>query len=89
MPPATPIGGTTTTITHTTYKAAPGQVLDVPDADAQALANVGWSIIGAVGPTSSRQATVVPTTPIHVDTTLGTILYYDGAAYRDNAGKAH
>jgi|GEM_PF-6878291 len=87
MPPGNPASGTATHVNKTVYSATPGQMLDVSDADAQVLAGAGWYVVGSVGPTSARQATVVPTAPVHVDTTIGKTVYSDGVSYRDKDGK--
>jgi hypothetical protein len=51
------------------YVAVAGQTLDIPDADAQALALAGWSLLGTVGSTISSRPTTAPT----VTTSLGHI----------------
>lgn len=82
-PPSSPLSGTTAYINKAVYYAVPGMHLDVPDADAQFLAAQGWLVVGAVGPTRSRENTVLSTMQVCIDTSLSRVLFWDGLAYRD------
>ena len=86
-------GGSATLANGSRYVAGDGGTRDVPDADAVSLGAMGWTIVGTVGPTSSRPTApaTVTTTPPHLDTTLGspqtpTHVYWDGKNWRDSNG---
>jgi hypothetical protein len=73
--------------------AQDGQVLDVNDADALALAAIGWAIVGTVGPSNTRPKapTAVSMTPPHLDTQVGSPqapvhCFWDGRRWRDHTG---
>ncbi|MGO9006611.1 MAG: hypothetical protein ACLQIQ_07500 [Beijerinckiaceae bacterium] len=76
------------TVNGRTYSGTPGTVQDIPDFDANALAANGWINVAFSGPTSARPtATVAPYAataglPFY-DTTLGKVIVYDGATWRD------
>lgn len=89
MPPGT-VGGARVTnqVNSSAYSASPGQVLDIPDGDAQALAAVGWYILARVGPTAQRAAGVTPTASTYFDTAMNQLNYWDGVNWRSIAGVA-
>jgi len=80
----------TVTANGRTYSGAPGSTLDVPDFDAQILAANGWVMVCASGPSSSRPLPIMASAPYvagpgfqYLDTTLGAVIVYDGAAWRN------
>ncbi len=73
-----------------TYTAAAGQPIDVPDFDANLLQANGWTLVALSGPTSARPVGtlgVYAATPgtRFFDTTLGKLIVFDGAVWRDPA----
>jgi hypothetical protein len=69
-----------------TYTCALGAFIDVPDFDANVLTANGWIRIAVVGTTAQR-----PTNPgtgmLYHDTTLGYVVVWEGAAWRNpNSG---
>ena len=79
------------TVSGHTYAATPGETLDVPNGDAMTLCANGWILVAAVGTTSQR-----PTSnsngsrPLnvgteYVDTSLGALIVWDGASWRNPA----
>jgi hypothetical protein len=93
MSPAKP-GSPITMLNGQTYAVAPGVVLDVPDQHADALGSNGWLVIGQSGPTSVRPTTRSPGRYMaqqgdeFYDTTLGKLLTFDGATWRDPSNGA-
>ena len=88
--PATALIYQTLTANGRSDTGTPGQVLDVPDFDAQILGACGWTCIAPSGPTSSRPTTNGSTAPyaagkgtLFYDTTLGAMIVYDGATWRN------
>jgi hypothetical protein len=71
------------------YSGTPGQAIDVPDTDSDVLCANGWIFVALSGPTSARPtAATVPSaqTGLHYfDSTLGIIVVFDGAVFRDPA----
>ncbi len=90
-PPA--VGQQTVTVNGRRYSAAPGAAVDVPDMDANVLAANGWVVCAPSGPTSARPTVNPNTNPPYVaapgfeffDTTLGKLVFWDGASWRDPA----
>jgi hypothetical protein len=93
MLPPNAVGQQVVTANGRTYSGAPGTYQDVPDFDAAVLMANGWTKAALSGPTSAR-----PTTNANVsapytaaagldflDTTLGKVICFDGAAWRDPA----
>jgi hypothetical protein len=78
------------------YAGRPGEARDVPDMDADVLANNGWTKLSLSGPTSSRTTTNHTVHPpyvasrglIYFDTTLGEPIVHDGQTWRTFAGAA-
>jgi hypothetical protein len=75
------------TVNGRTYAAAPGAVVDVPDFDSTGLQANGWTLIAPSGPTSARPSGALgPNAAIasfrFYDTTLGALIFYDGATWR-------
>jgi hypothetical protein len=70
---------------------SPGTMIDVPDFDAAGLCGNGYTRIAISGPTSARPSTNPNTTPPYVaapgvqfvDTTIGKLIVFDGAVWRD------
>lgn len=70
---------------------APGTVIDVPDFDAAGLCGNGYTRIAISGPTSGRPSTSQASGSLYfaapgvsfVDTTIGKLIVYDGATWRD------
>jgi hypothetical protein len=68
-------------------------MLDLPDHQAEYLAANGWLKIGTVGSTASRPSSSIANggagvytaqaNSHHVDTTLGVLVIFDGAAWRN------
>lgn len=73
---------TTTTVSGRSYTCALGATIDVPDFDAAELESNGWiRTPGTVGATSARPTN--PTRGTHFnDTTVGSIVTWDGVAWR-------
>jgi hypothetical protein len=69
------------------YTVTAFQVLDVPGditGDAAVLANQGFVVLGTSGATSARPTANLKAGALHVDTTLGKTVVYDGIAnWRD------
>src|ERR1700747_3093127 len=69
------------------YTAAPGNVVDVYDADAEVLSGNSWTVIAPSGPTSARptgtlgQYTATPGF-LYYDTTISKLIIFDGANWR-------
>jgi hypothetical protein len=86
------------------YTPAPGIVFDVPREDVEHLAANGFFAVGIgggrgspepaqVGATSARPTSAGVAVPLaagaqYIDTTLGKIIIWDGATWRDYAGSA-
>ncbi len=76
--------------------AVPGSFLDVASHDADILEGNGWTRLGEVGPTSARPVTQQPGIGLSIasrgkrfiDTTLGAVITWDGATWRDTSGNA-
>lgn len=75
-----------------TYTGTPGQILDVPDFDAQQLQSNGWTWVAPSGPSSSRPTSALSqglyrATPgmTFLDTTLGSLIVFDGSTWRSPA----
>jgi hypothetical protein len=91
MFPALTVGQQVLTANGRGYSGAPGAAIDVPDFDAGVLAANGWTRVALSGPTSARPTTNPNTSPPYVaarslpylDTTLGKIVVFDGATWRD------
>ena len=79
----------TRTINGRTYSGTPGTVQDIPDFDANVLQANGWIRVANSGPTSARPVAnpPFPTAPNpgdkFFDTTLGILIAFDGATWRD------
>jgi hypothetical protein len=88
---STVVSAQSRTVNGRTYSAVPGQALDIFDADAETLAANGWISVCLSGPTSARPSPNLNVSPPYIaapgfkflDTTLGKIVVYDGAAFRD------
>lgn len=73
------------------YSGAPGAVMDILDADAVMLSANGWVKVALSGPTSARPLTSQATGSLYFaapglqfyDTSLGKIVVFDGATWRD------
>jgi hypothetical protein len=89
-------GAFSTTVNGRAYAATPGAAIDAPDFDSIALVAAGWIFVAPSGPTSGRPSPSTNTTspyPVspgldtkYYDTTLGFLLFWDGAAWRDPTG---
>lgn len=75
---------TTTIVNGRSYTCALGATLDVVDFDAFALTNAGWVKVATVGTTAQRPAKPTLEQRYH-DTTLGYIIVWEGAAWRNPA----
>ncbi len=71
------------------YASTPGQVLDVAEFDARMLEANGWTRVARVGTTSQRPQ-APDMSPFkgtwYFDTTLGEMIVFDGAKWRDAFG---
>jgi hypothetical protein len=74
------------------YSAVPGQFLDVPDFDANVLEGNGWARVEEVGSTPARPNPAATTIGAvnsagrrYFDTTLGLMIVWDGAVWRNPA----
>ena len=80
----------TRVINGRTYSTAPGNVIDVWDADAQQLQANGWIPVAPSGPTSARPTGALglysaAAGQSYFDTTLGKLIISDGQNWRDPA----
>jgi hypothetical protein len=84
-----PVVAATTIANGRSYSGAPGEAYDVIDSDAAILGANGWTKVCPSGPTSARP----PTAQLggywaargfkFFDTTINSLIVYDGAAWRD------
>jgi len=83
-------GNNSHTVNKRTITAAVGSFQDVPDFDAAPLNANGWTAIGnSVGATTARPTgAVVFRGWLHIDTTLGFIIVWDGSSWRNPANAA-
>jgi hypothetical protein len=95
MLPPTAVAQQTINVKGRTYTGRPGEVRDVPDMDADVLANNGWTRAALSGPTTSRPLATTLSPPytatpgfLYFDTTLGAPVIFDGARWRTFAGAA-
>lgn len=75
------------------YAAQPGSAIDVLDADSNMLQSNGWVFVAPSGPTSARPTGTLGLYPAvagarFFDTTLGELIVFDGATWRDLTGAA-
>lgn len=95
LPP--PVAGTTATkdsganpivVYGRTYTAAIGTSIQVPASDASVLVANGWTRFGRLSGTTAQR----PTSPVrgltYFDSTVGHIVVYDGATWRDHDGSS-
>jgi hypothetical protein len=75
---------TTMTVNGRAYSCALGATIDVPDFDAFVLGANGWIQVAPVGTTAQRPAKPGVGNFFH-DTTVGKIIIFEGAAWRDPA----
>jgi hypothetical protein len=76
-----------------TYSQTPGQAINVEAADEPILSAAGWITIGQSGPTAARPTSSSadmyslnnPASRVFYDTTLGKVIFHDGAVWRDPA----
>ena len=82
MPPGSGLHSTIK-VNGRTYTCAVGSAITVPDFDAAVMAANGWiSLVGFVGPTTSRPSTPNPD-QLYNDTTLTYAVVYDGKTWRN------
>lgn len=86
LPPVEP-WKQTQSVNGRAYVGAPGQVLDVPEHDAIHLNGNGWTRVEESGPSNTRPAGLAPNHAgvRFMDTTLGLLIVWDGATWRDPA----
>jgi hypothetical protein len=89
LPPVS-VSEQTLVIHGRSYSAAPGNFLDVLDADAQELEANGWIAIAPSGPSSARPVGTLGVFSASAgqsffDTTLGKLIISDGQTWRDPA----
>jgi len=81
-----PPGGGKHVINGTTYQSADGVSITVSDDIANQLCSSGWSLVGGnnggTGTTAQRPA-APPKGASYSDTTLGLIIHWDGAHWRN------
>jgi len=77
-----------TSVNGRTYVCSPGSTITVPDFDYGILGANGWVTVAQVGTTAQRPTR--PNTPqLFHDTTLGFVIVWEGAAWRNpNTGAA-
>src|SRR5262245_20637748 len=94
MMPPLDIASQTRTVNGRSYSAAPGTVVDVPVDDGRMLEANGWTRIALVGASSERPTNTQPQSGLpealanglrFFDTTLGKLIQFDGASWRDPA----
>jgi len=91
MLPPVSVSAQSRTVNGRTYSATPGSAIDIFDADAEVLSANGWIKVALSGPTTARPSPNPLGTPPYLagpgfkflDTTLGKIVVYDGATFRD------
>jgi hypothetical protein len=91
MLPALTVGQQVLTANGRGYSGVPGTAIDVPDFDAGVLAANGWTRVALSGASSARPPINPNASPpytaaagLHyLDTTLGKIIVFDGATWRD------
>ncbi|HYA07496.1 MAG TPA: hypothetical protein VEF90_16545 [Xanthobacteraceae bacterium] len=81
MPPKS---SKTTVVNGRSYSCATGSTITVPDFDAQVLIANGWVPVATTGTTAQRPANPYVGQLYH-DTTLGYVICYEGAAWRNPA----
>jgi hypothetical protein len=74
----------TLTVNGRVYSSTPGHVVDAPDFDAGQLRANGWVEVSQVGATSARPANPSPGAHF-MDTTVGSIIVFDGQTWRSPA----
>ena len=72
------------------YSSTPGNVVDVPDFDASMLEANGWIFVALSGTTAQRPTGTLAPYPATAglafyDTTIGKLIKFDGATWRDPA----
>jgi hypothetical protein len=93
MLPPVAVAVQTMAVNGRSYSAAPGTVVDVPDADGQVLAAAGWTKVAFSGPTTSRPTTSAANGNYFLaarglsflDTTLNALIVFDGLTWRNPA----
>jgi hypothetical protein len=80
----------TITFSGRSYSSTPGNTVDIIDSDALELEANGWIHVAPSGPTSARQTGTLgayTATPgfSYYDTTISTLVIFDGANWRDPA----
>jgi hypothetical protein len=88
MAPANGIGAITIPGGRVYPTLTAGSTVDVPDFDAQPLRANGYILVGLVGTTAQRPATLPAGVSIYVDTTLNKPIFHDGKTFRDHTGSA-
>jgi hypothetical protein len=88
--PPVEVSEQTRVVNGRSYTAAPGNVIDVYDADAQVLEANGWLPVAPSGPASARPAGTLGLYSAaagqqYFDTTLGKLIFSDGQTWRDPA----
>lgn len=87
FPPALPAAGKSTTVNGRTWTAAPGSFVDVPNGDGHSLEANGWIRPGRAPQTGTTAQRPVVTAgganPSYNDSTVGALIFWDGAAWRN------
>ena len=86
LPPYSAVGTTQDTVFGRTYTCALGSSLDVGDADGRALESNGWIVTATYGAMTTVQRLAISNPKFRdtcLDTTLGYIVIFDGAAWRN------
>jgi hypothetical protein len=91
MLPPTSVSQQTRVVNGRSYSGAPGAAIDIVDCDAEVLSSNGWTKVSLSGPTSARPSPNQGVSPPYLaspgfhyfDTSLGEVVVYDGAAWRN------
>ena len=92
--PPTATAQQTIVVSGRTYSSTPGNAVDVPDLDSVTLQANGWILVALSGPTSGRptetEISASSGSPLSAglkffDTTIGKVIVFDGATWRDPA----
>lgn len=91
MLPPVVVSQQTQTVNGRRYSAVPGAAVDVPDMDATVLGANGWITCAPSGTTAQRPTTNQASGSLYfaapgmsfVDTTIGKLIVFDGATWRD------
>ena len=89
LPPPSSVALQTLTVNGRTYSGVPGQVVDVPDADAAVLCANSWVRVALSGTTAQRPGTsanglygIAAPGVYYYDSSVNKLIIYDGLKWR-------